>query len=289
MKNLSGLCTGLCILLSGVGVMAAQDTSGAAMPPPKVLVIQREFLKPGKAGKVHEKSESAFVNAFAAAKWPTHYLAVQSISGRPRVLFMMGYPSFAAFEKDNHDMEKNATLAAAVDRAELSDGELLSDYDQGVFVYDPEYSLRAGDVVHSRYFEISQYKVKPGHRAEFLELGKIYRDGYEKVSPNANWAVFESYYGADNGGMYIVISRMTSLAEDDQSMGDDKKFADSVGPSEMKRIRELTAACLESEQTNLFEFNPKMSYAADEWIKADPFWKPKAEAAAKKPAAASNP
>ena len=34
-------------------------------------------------------------------------------------------------------------------------------------------------------------------------------------------------------------------------------------------------------QTNLFEFSPKMSYPDPEWIKADPFWKPKAAAPAK--------
>jgi hypothetical protein len=78
-------------------VVAAQEDMG----PPKVLVIEREFVKPGKAGSLHEKSESQFVQAFTAAKWPTHYLAMASLSGRPRALFMLGYPSFEAWEKDN--------------------------------------------------------------------------------------------------------------------------------------------------------------------------------------------
>ncbi len=47
-----------------------------------------------------------------------------------------------------------------------------------------------------------------------------------------------------------------------------------------RKFRELTAACVESQQTNLFSFNPKMSYPDDAWVKADPFWKPKAAAAA---------
>jgi len=281
MRKSVGLCAGLLFLLSGVGVMAAQDTS---MGPPKVLVIQREFLKPGKAGMVHEKSESAFINAMTAAKWPTHYLAMTSMSGRSRALFLFGYGSFEDWEKDNHAMEKNATLSAAIERAEVADGELQTEYNQSVWTYDPEFSLRAHDVVHDRYFELSQYHIKPGHRAEWMELMKIYRDGYQKASTLANWAVFESYYGEDNGGLYLAVSAMKSLAEDDQTMGDDKKFSDAVGAETMKKVRELTAACMESSQTNLFEFSPKMSYSADEWIKADPFWKPKAEAAAKKPA-----
>jgi hypothetical protein len=142
-------------------------------------------------------------------------------------------------------------------------------------------------VEHSRYFEISQYWVKPGHRADWLDLVKLYVEGYSGIA-NANWATFESYYGADNGGLYIAITKMTSLAEDDASMNDDKKFAEAMGAEKMKKVRELTALCLEKQQTNLFEFSPKMSYPDPEWIKADPFWKPKAPAAAK-PAAPAAP
>lgn len=289
MKKLTGMCAGLCVLLSGVSAMVAQDSSSAMVGPPKVLVIQREFLKPGKSGMVHEKSESAFVNAFSSAKWPTHYFAAQSMSGRPRVLFIMGYPSFEAWEKDNQAMAKNATLSAAIDKSGASDGDLLSEFQQSVFTFDPDNSLRTGDIVHSRYFEISQYHIKPGHRKEWMELVKMYHDGFEKAVPNANWALFSSYYGEDNGGLYIAISKLTSLAENDASMGDGKKFSDSMGASAMKKVAELTASCVESEQTNLFEFKPKMSYPQDEWIKADPFWKPKAAMAAKKAAAPVKP
>lgn len=262
--------------------------SDAVIPPPKVLVIGREFTKPGKDGAPHEKTESAFVAALTAAKWPTHYLAMTSLSGRPRALFMFGYPSFEAWEKDNHDMMKDATLAASIDRANVADGENLDEVENSVYLYDPDLSLHVADVVHSRYFEISQYFVKPGHRADWLELVKLYVDGFSGI-PNANWATFESYYGADNGGVYISISRMTSLAEDDASMNDDKKFAAAVGPEKMKKVRELTALCLDKQQTNLFEFSPKMSYPAPEWIKADPFWKPKAAMMAKKPATPATP
>jgi hypothetical protein len=290
MKTIAGLCAGTFLLLSGagVGVAAAQDSMADMAGPPKVLIIDREFTKPGKDGSAHEKSESAFVNAMSAAKWPTHYFAATSLSGKPRALFFFGYDSFAAWEKDNHDLQKNAALSAALDRANMADGELLDEITESVFVFDPDLSLHTGGIVHDRYFEISQYHVKPGHRAEFLELVKLYQQGYANIA-RANWAAFESYYGEDNGGLYIAVSKMASLADDDAGMNDDKKFADAMGPDGMKKVRDLTASSIESEQTNLFEFNPKMSYPPEEWIKADPFWKPKAAAAAKKAAAPATP
>jgi hypothetical protein len=287
MKNLTGLCAGLCLLASGVGVMTAQEMPSGAMLPPKVLVIEREYTKPGKGGAPHEKSESAFVSALAAAKWPTHYLAATSMSGKPRALFMFGYDSFAAWEKDNLAYERNPALSAMLDRDNVADGELLDEVQQSVYLYDPDLSLHVGDAVHSRYFDIQHYKIKPGHRSEWEDLVKLYQSAYAKI-PNANWALYESYYGEDNGGIYLAISRMTSLSEDDQGLIDNKKFEDAIGPEGMKKISTLSASCIDSVQDNLFAFSPKMSYAAEEWIKADSFWKPKPAAAAKKPAA-TNP
>jgi hypothetical protein len=278
----AALCAGMCIIASGAGVAAAQDMEG----PPKVLVIQREWVKPGKSGSAHDKSESAFVNAFAAAKWPTHYFAAEAMSGKPRVLFFIGYPSFEAWEKDNKAMDANPALTAAIEHATAADAELLTDYDTGVFAFDSDMSLHTGDITHDRYFEVSQYHVKPGHREEWKELVKLYQEGFAS-NPRVNWACFESYYGPDNGGLYIAISKMASLKDDDAGMNDDKSFAETLGPAKMKRVEELTASSLDSSQTNLFSFNPKMSYPDPSWVAADPFWKPKSTPMAKKAAPAT--
>jgi len=117
-------------LIVSAGAVVAQDAG-----PPKILVIQREWLKPGKTSSMHEKSESNFVNAMVAAKWPTHYFAAESMSGKSRALFFVGYPSFEAWEKDNKAMEKDAKLSAAIDHALVTDGELLEDMQQDVFLF----------------------------------------------------------------------------------------------------------------------------------------------------------
>jgi hypothetical protein len=114
MKRITGLLLGTCVLVGGLGIAASQETT----PPPKVLSIQREFIKPGKAGALHEKFESAFVQAMTRAKWPTHYLAVNALSGKPRALFLTGYDSFEAWEKDYMAVQKNATLGSGWRSAE---------------------------------------------------------------------------------------------------------------------------------------------------------------------------
>jgi hypothetical protein len=267
------------LLLSTPFLASAQmDSNG----PPKVLVIQREYLKPGKAGNLHEKTESAFVSAMAAAKWPSYYFAMDSLSGPSRSLFFIAYPSFAAWEKDNWATRKNTTLSAALSHASAADGELLSEYDSNALVLREDLSLNTGNLVGKRYMEISQFVLRPGHMKEFEDLAKLYVEGYKKAAPEANWAAFQMVYGANTSDVFIVITTLKSLAETDRSMGESKQFADAIGASGMKQLGELTAASVQSSQTNLFEFNPKNSYPPPEWIKAEPdFWKPKASAVKK--------
>jgi len=274
MKRLIGLSLGLCLSASGFVAAFAQETSNPIPPPPKVLVIMREFLKPGRAGSTHERSESAFVHAMSAAKWPTHYFAADSLSGRPRSLFFTGYDSFEAWEKDNMAMMHDAGLSTAMDTAGLVDGDLLADEDSAVVVYREDLSLRANvDIAHMRYFEVSRFVIRPGHEEEWEALAKEYKSDFEKADPNARWAMFESMYGANNGDVFLIFNAMKSLAETDRSLADSKKVMASVGEIEMEKLAAREASCVESFQTNLFAFNPKMSYPPEAWIKADPdFW-----------------
>ena len=59
---------------------------------------------------MHDKSESKFVADMAAAKWPTHYIALNSFSGKSRALYLIGYDTFADMEKDNNAFMKDTAL-----------------------------------------------------------------------------------------------------------------------------------------------------------------------------------
>jgi hypothetical protein len=255
------------------GWLCAQDAAGVK-PPPKVLVITREFLKPGKSGTTHEKTESDFVKAFRDAKWPTTYIGMDSLSGKPRSLFFTGYDSYAAWEKDALAVQKNAALSDALDHAGLADGEVQSDADGGVFELREELSLRAPvDIAHMRYFEITMIVAKPGHDGDIVKLTKMFVSAYEKI-PDVHWATFQSQYG-QYGNAYLFISPLKSAAEIDAEFGQGKQFEKAMGAEGMKQLGDLSEKSIESTQTNLFIINPKESYVPDSWVKADPgFWKP---------------
>jgi hypothetical protein len=247
--------------------------------PPNVLVIHREYLKPGKSGMLHDRSESAFIHAFADAKSPYHYFALDSLSGPSRSLFCFAYNSFADWEKETAAISSNKELAAKVDHASLMDGDLLASYDAAAMMLRPDLSLNKGSIDGARYFEITTFVVKPGHTHDFTELAKIYIDTYHKVAPDAHWDTFEVMYGsplpaATGGEVFLVFNLMKSLAETDKSIQESDKFASELGATGMQKVSELTAASIEATTTNLFAINPRMSNPPAEWVKREPgFWK----------------
>jgi len=224
------------------------------------------------------------VQAFAKAKWPTHYFAADSLSGHPRSLFFVGYDSFEAWEKDSLATQKNPQLAAALDHAGVVDGELLSESEGIVLAFNEKYSLNPNvDIAHMRYFEIGVYHVKPGHHQEWEEAVKLVKAAYEKI-PDVHWAAFESVFGGDDE-TYAIFTPRKSLAEIDKGFAQGKEFAANMGEEGMKKLHELEASAIVSTSSQLFQFNPRESYPPEEWVKADPdFWKSKpAMAEPKKP------
>jgi hypothetical protein len=285
--RISPILLGLSLAAAGSLLAVAQD----AVTPPKVIQLQREFIKPGKSGAIHDKSEANFVAAMNRGKLQGHYVALNSMSGKSRAIFVVGYPSFAAWEADNKIVDKSPSLTAELDHALLTDGELLESYDSAVATYDEDLSYHPhGDIGHARYFEISLFHVKPGHRHDWQELTKMVKEAHEKAGTSAHWATYEVAYGAADG-TYLILSGDKSLADIDQGFAESKKFAEAMGgPEGMAKLDQLYGETVDHSESQLFSINPKQSYASDAWIKDDPeFWKPKAAAPAAKPATAAKP
>ena len=287
MKIAPVLC--LSITLSGIGIAAAQDSG--SMKPPAVIQITREWLKPGKAGMVHDKSEAAFVSAFTRSKSAGHYVALNSMSGKSRALYMTRYDSYAAWENDNKMIAKNASISAELDRDQAADGDLLEGLDQGVLVYSEELSFHPRpDYSHARYYQITQFHIRPGHERQWREVTKMYKEACEKAGLDAHWGMYQVAFGAE-GGTYVALTHRDSLAELDKEMADSKKFVEAAGGEEgMSKLDDLFGQAVDSSRSELFSINPKQSFVDESTAKADPdFWRPKAAAPKAQSATAAKP
>ncbi len=278
---------GMFLSVAGGSMAVAQD---ATAPPPKVLQIFRESLKMGKSGQAHTRSAANFVSIAARAKQQGHFIALDSMSGKARSLYVTAYPSFEAWEKDNKLIDNNAALAAEMDRAIVAEGEFTDDVQSEVFTLNEDWSYHPDpDIAHMRYVDISIFHIRAGHRKDFNDCVKMVKEANEKAESGAHWLAFEIAYGGE-GNTVIALSHRNSMAEIDKDMAEGKKFAEAIGGEDgMQKLDEVCGQGAESSRTELFAVNPRQSYVPDSMVKADPdFWKPKAKApegASAKPAA----
>lgn len=277
MKRPCPLFAALCLIagsLLGTGFAVAQQ-SASMQPPPKVLVVFVEELKPGKAGAVHEKTESAFQRALGDAKSRNYYLAMNAISGPPRALFLYRYNSFAEAGKMREMEHADSALGKALDAADQADGELLSTEAWNALSFREDLShVTPIDMAKMRYMDITRITIKPGHRDEFEEYMKLNGAAITKAVPDARYTVYQSEYGWENGGVFVIFRPMQSLEQVDTRLANSPKVREATGDSG-KRLGALAASCIQSSQRNLYSFDPQMSYLPEDYAKSDPYWQHK--------------
>jgi hypothetical protein len=259
------------------------------MKPPKYLQVTVEYTKPGKGGLAHDKTESAYVQAMIKAKYPIHYWAYNSMSGHPRAIFISGFNSFGELAKANKIFD-NPGVAAAVEPINVADGELLQDTNQLILSYADDISLRPDvDLFHHRFLEADILHVRQGHIKEFIELAKMWVDLGQKAGPSAHWDCFRDEYGEDNG-YFVCLTPDDSMDDIDAADADFNKAEAGLSDEEKKKMRDLRAAALEEDRTEIYYVNPAQSYVPESFIKADPaYWGPKAGVTAKPAAKKTTP
>ncbi len=272
---------GLSLVVAGGLPAAAQDASTPHPSTPKYLQVVVEYTKPGKGGMAHDKTEGAFVQAMAKAKFPLHYTAYNALSGRARAIYLSAFNSFDEMQQANKIFDSPA-VGSEFDRINTADGELLAEARTLIFSSDPDLSYHSKTPgPQNRYLEADIVEVRPGHGKEFEELMKMYMAVSDKAGSSEHWGAYRTEYG-ESIGTYIFLTASHSMAEIDQRFSEDPKLMAAMNEDDMKKIRELRAASVESERVEVYSVNPSQSYVSEDWIKADSFWKPKSTAAAKK-------
>lgn len=283
MKSIFRALVALSFLASTAVTLHAQDQS---MAPPKVLVIYREIIKFGKDAP-HEKNEVAFVRAFAAGKSPERYIAATTMSGVNEAWFLTPFDSYASWEKSSQ-FNNQAAIEAPLARLSEQDGEYVADGRQIVATYDEKSSYRPNfNMAEMRYVEIETIRVRPGHDKEWGDLVTFYNTAATKAKLDEHDVFFSVRYGAQAGTILIVTPRK-SLADLDAAADDYKAMMTALGDEGRKRWAQLLESTIAFDSSELLRFSPKMSYAPDDFVKADPsFWKPKTAPATKANSAGS--
>ena len=258
-------------LAGGVATLRAQDQG---TPPPKLLLIDRETVKFGKE-MAHEKNEAGYARAEAAAKSPDHYLAVTKVSGSDEAWFLVGFDSYADWQKAR-EYDDQPKVRALVEPFVEKDLDYVSNGSLLIATYNEKWSYQPNaNIAEMRYFEVETIQRLPGHDKEWDELIALFQAADAKIHADEADIFYEVRYGGETGLVFIFTPRK-SLADLDGAMSTGEAFYAALGPDGQKKWAELSQATIASDTSELFAFSPSMSYAPDDWVKSDPsYWKPK--------------
>jgi hypothetical protein len=275
--------------LALAGSLAAQAQT-PAVPPPNILNIQTDNIKPYEDAPYDKiASESAALSE--QLKDPTHVLGMEALTGSPRAIYLSGYDSYEALQKNEEWLLGDAATDAKFDALEARQALHVSEVHVTIWHYRPDLSnnVAGADIPHSHYWEAIIFHIRPGHHEQFKELTKLYCDANLKIGQNIPWATYEGLTGVTDA--YLVLVPMTSLKDEDTGLAHAKDFGAALGDEGRGQMTKLSAESVASVEDNIWMVIPEWSYVEKSWIEADPqYWAPEPAAKrARKPAAGAAP
>lgn len=268
------------LLLSVLPVIASAQN---ALPTtqPAVLTIFREDVKYGHAAD-HEVVEAGWPAAYAKAKSPNTYIAVTSITGPSEAWFIAPYASWKAVGDQMKTESDDAVLSAELKRLQKADAEHVTVGRTLHLAGRPD--LSAGTfpaVARARFYDITWFRVRPGHEQEFEQLAKVFQAGYKKAAPQSGYRVYQVVAGVP-GPTYMVFGSFESLAELDKEQAIGASVMATFSADEQRALQKFSAEGLLNSETQRFAMNGPMSYVDQATINQDPaFWRPKKPAVKK--------
>lgn len=258
------------LLAAAGGPLAAQQLPTSQ---PRLLQIYREQITTGHEA-AHVITERGWPAAFARAQTPDYYLAMESMTGRPEVWYVSPWASYTAWgaamtrDRANLDLSSELAQVAAADAAHVDGYDILEamarpDLSHGSFP----------DLNKMRFWEISVWRLRPGHDRQFAEATAAYKQVVTRAAPNARWRTYQVTSGMP-GPTYIIFVSTESFGQFDAMMAEGDAAMQKATAEEMAGFETFFQQSVISMVSNKFRLSPSMSYVSAETKATDPaFWK----------------
>jgi hypothetical protein len=206
-------------------VVAAMASANAALAQslptsqPNYLQIYREEVKVGRAAE-HEKVEAGWPAAYEKAKDPYTYIALTSMTGPGEAWFISPFESHAAMA-DSLAREDEPSLGASLGRLQRADAEVINGF-RSIWARgrkDLSYGAYP-ETAKQRFYEITIFRVRPGHEQGFEAAAKAYGAAAKRGAPDTSYRVYEVMAGLPSP-TYLVFSSVTSYGAFDKAQTDD--------------------------------------------------------------------
>jgi hypothetical protein len=286
MKRIVKFVSTASLLLSCSVAVLAQT----APPPPSIILIVREEIKPGEM-PAHQQEAAAFIRVLEKAnsrisdeKLRDGRIGMSPIAGNENeVAYLWGYDSLGDMEAKAKASEKLANDPAMMkaDFDRLPDNRLhISQRDTvAAFRSDLSYGIGRIDIAEARYMVMTTFRIKPGHEDEYWEMDKKHVfPARDKAGIKASYAIYQSVAGVPNG-TFFQFRPIRSLAELDERAPIATRNAMSGDTKD--EVDKVTDRTMLMSETMIYRINPRISLVAPSMAARDkstmPFWNPKPE------------
>lgn len=271
----------LLVLLAGGNTFAQQQTLPTSQP--NLVQILIEDVKPGHDAD-HARTEAGWPAAFEKAKLPYYSLGLVALTGRSQAWFLVPFDSHKAMGDALKRMNDDPVLAPEMARLSRADAEHVTDVRSVVLSARKELSHgEFPDTARQRFWDITIFRVKPGHEADFVSAAKVYGTATARIAPGLKYRVYEVMAGLPSP-TYVVFSSVASYDEFDKMQSDGEALMKGMTKEEQDTLQKFSTDALINSETHRFRLDPEMSYVPAEVRAQDPdFWMKKSPA--KKPVA----
>jgi len=284
MTKLSQL-TLLALLCAGAAPIFAQ-APGLPTSQPSLLTIVREEVKVGRAAE-HARIEAGWPAAYERARSPDYYLAMVSLTGPSEAWYISPYANHAAIGEGMKREASDAALTAELARLARADAEVLNGLRTIHAMARPDLSMGAyPDLARQRFWEITTFRVRPGHEQEFDAAAKAYIAAAQRSAPGTAFRTYEIIAGGLTP-TYLIFGSITSFGQFDDMLANGMKTMQGATAEERAALQKFSTDGMLNAETNRFRLDPRQSYVSRETRATDPaFWGPQPRPTAARPATA---
>src|SRR5439155_1739407 len=134
--------------------------------------------------------------------------------------FVIPFDSHSAIADSLKRQSDDPVLAAELARLQRADAEHITSVRSIQAVARKDLSRGAfPDPGKQRFYEITVFRVRPGHEGEFAAAGKAYGSAAGRTAPSTSYRVYEVTAGMPKP-TYLIFSSMVAFGELDKMMSD---------------------------------------------------------------------
>lgn len=257
--------------IGGTGTAHAQAT-GLPTSQPSLLTIIREEVKVGHQAE-HARLEAGWPAAFGRVNSPDYYLAMASMTGLPEVWYIIPSASHAAMDQQNRRYDSDAATTAELERLARADAEHINGARTLHLAARPDLSMGSyPDLARQRFWEITIFRARPGHEAEFDAAAKAYISAAQRNAPNTSFRTYQVIAGM-LGPTYFIFSSVPNFGDFDAMMADGMKTMAGANAQEQAALMKFSTDGMLSAETQRYRLDPRQSYVSRETRATDPaFW-----------------